>query len=99
MIEHSSGCYHMNCHCGHEFCYLCGKTWRSCRCPSYMTELEIVLGKIPWGNFEVDARRETTRSLERHWRAMLECEHPTEGWLDDYDGKICMLCGTVRKAR
>ncbi|KAL0478681.1 E3 ubq [Acrasis kona] len=29
-IERSSGCQHMTCLCGHEFCFLCGKT--DCEC-------------------------------------------------------------------
>ncbi|KAI1466507.1 uncharacterized protein F4812DRAFT_460778 [Daldinia caldariorum] len=32
MLDRSSGCNHMKCHCGHEFCYECGMTWRTCSC-------------------------------------------------------------------
>ncbi|KAH7440617.1 hypothetical protein KP509_03G001900 [Ceratopteris richardii] len=36
MIELKDGCYHITCWCGHEFCYLCGKAWKSkkqtCQC-------------------------------------------------------------------
>ncbi|KAI5370735.1 Putative IBR domain, Zinc finger, RING/FYVE/PHD-type, E3 ubiquitin ligase RBR family [Septoria linicola] len=31
--EHDYGCWHMTCACGHEFCYLCGKKWKDCKCP------------------------------------------------------------------
>ena len=32
MIELESGCYHIRCRCGREFCYLCGSPWKTCHC-------------------------------------------------------------------
>ncbi|KAK3137097.1 hypothetical protein QOZ80_5BG0447880 [Eleusine coracana subsp. coracana] len=36
MIEHTQGCFHMTCGCGHEFCYSCGADYASgvqtCQC-------------------------------------------------------------------
>ncbi|RFU72652.1 hypothetical protein TARUN_9612 [Trichoderma arundinaceum] len=29
------GCNHMTCLCNAEFCYLCGRAWRTCTCPLY----------------------------------------------------------------
>ncbi|XP_057781743.1 E3 ubiquitin-protein ligase RSL1-like [Salvia miltiorrhiza] len=37
MVSLASGCYHIYCRCGHEFCYTCGAEWRNkkatCKCP------------------------------------------------------------------
>ncbi|MQL98125.1 hypothetical protein Taro_030831 [Colocasia esculenta] len=42
MIELLSGCFHMTCRCGYEFCYTCGAAWkdkkRTCRCPLWRNE-------------------------------------------------------------
>ena len=31
MVERRSGCPHMTCRCGQEFCYHCGQLYRQCR--------------------------------------------------------------------
>ncbi|VFQ59642.1 unnamed protein product [Cuscuta campestris] len=31
MVELSSGCYHISCRCGYEFCYTCGAEWKNKR--------------------------------------------------------------------
>ncbi|DAZ94396.1 TPA: hypothetical protein N0F65_003260 [Lagenidium giganteum] len=32
-VERTSGCNHMACPRGHEFCYRCGVIWKRCDCP------------------------------------------------------------------
>lgn len=34
-IEHNKGCYHMNCKCNHQFCWVCLKKWKTCSCPRW----------------------------------------------------------------
>ncbi|CAD0037545.1 unnamed protein product, partial [Aureobasidium pullulans] len=35
VVELSSGCNHITCVCGAQFCYICGSRWRTCTCPQY----------------------------------------------------------------
>ncbi|KAK4673092.1 hypothetical protein QC763_108770 [Podospora pseudopauciseta] len=32
VVEHVSGCRHMTCPCGGQFCYVCGARWKTCFC-------------------------------------------------------------------
>ena len=32
IVERISGCDHMYCRCGQEFCYDCGQPWKKCKC-------------------------------------------------------------------
>lgn len=32
VVEKRAGCNHITCHCGSQFCYLCGAKWGSCKC-------------------------------------------------------------------
>lgn len=39
MIELRSGCYHITCVCGNEFCYVCGaQPWKTCQCEQWDEE-------------------------------------------------------------
>ncbi|KAK9711012.1 hypothetical protein K7432_008096 [Basidiobolus ranarum] len=35
LVELRSGCYHITCTCGNEFCYLCGTRWKGCQCRNW----------------------------------------------------------------
>ncbi|KAK8079106.1 hypothetical protein PG994_002913 [Apiospora phragmitis] len=32
LIEHVQGCHEISCHCGHSFCFICGKQYEDCTC-------------------------------------------------------------------
>ncbi|KAK5190433.1 hypothetical protein LTR99_008893 [Exophiala xenobiotica] len=32
LVERTTGCRHMTCKCGSQFCYVCGTKWRTCEC-------------------------------------------------------------------
>lgn len=38
VVEMLDGCSHMHCLCGHDFCYLCGATWKTCGCGPIVLE-------------------------------------------------------------
>ncbi|KAL4908967.1 hypothetical protein BDW74DRAFT_75581 [Aspergillus multicolor] len=35
LVELTVGCYHINCKCTAQFCYLCGAKWKTCNCPQF----------------------------------------------------------------
>ncbi|RKL48804.1 hypothetical protein BFJ70_g1746 [Fusarium oxysporum] len=35
MVELTHGYFHISCRCGHQFCYLCGRQWKTCNCPQW----------------------------------------------------------------
>lgn len=43
-IEKSSGCNHMTCKCGYEFCYSCGKSYGKCEHTGYEYNTDDILG-------------------------------------------------------
>ncbi|KZT06379.1 uncharacterized protein LAESUDRAFT_193182 [Laetiporus sulphureus 93-53] len=38
LVELVLGCYHMQCICKKQFCYLCAATWKECSCPQFAEE-------------------------------------------------------------
>ncbi|TDZ20541.1 hypothetical protein Cob_v006699 [Colletotrichum orbiculare MAFF 240422] len=38
IVELDHGCYHITCRCGTQFCYLCGRQWKTCACAQWSEE-------------------------------------------------------------
>ncbi|KAF4948891.1 hypothetical protein FGADI_9175 [Fusarium gaditjirri] len=73
MIELAEACNHMTCPCGQQFCFICGREWRTCGCPVY-------------GGFHlmVPMRDRPGRKPAQYRRR----PHPTEGEADRADGAL-----------
>ncbi|EMD41697.1 hypothetical protein CERSUDRAFT_110272 [Gelatoporia subvermispora B] len=41
VVELTVGCYHMECICKSQFCYLCGAAWKKCPCPQFAVPPEL----------------------------------------------------------
>jgi len=39
IIELTYGCFHITCICSTQFCYRCGSTWKTCKCPHWEERL------------------------------------------------------------
>ena len=88
------------CHCGYEFCYVCGVQWKNsnqgnlnCMCPLFdearlILQADARVGRnIPQAERERRVRREAENIRERH-----ACEH--EGLWNRINGKNdCHVCG------
>lgn len=90
MIELRTGCYHMTCTCGNQFCYLCGAhPWKTCRCIQWHDD------RLTERTNHVQARQRRTGAVEHAVirRQIVErhnCEHDV--W-QSTDGGECDECG------
>jgi len=87
MVELSQGCFHMYCRCGHEFCYLCGVHWKTCRCPQW--DEEFLTRPDPVGQPAPAPEPEPAEHLHV-WQRLTggNCEDCRADWL-----RFVMYCG------
>ncbi|KAF2663814.1 hypothetical protein BT63DRAFT_444285 [Microthyrium microscopicum] len=83
MIELDTGCYHMRCKCGHQFCYICGVEWKKCRCAQWdenrlVARANVIVNREPAGRRRMAPAERAQRMgvvrqelIERH-----QCTHP-----------------------
>ncbi|KAI1654093.1 hypothetical protein F4813DRAFT_399458 [Daldinia decipiens] len=63
-ISRTTGCSHMTCYCGHEFCYNCGSTWRTCDCTGNLDDALYVLQQPRRGPL-IEIERDAVRLIGR----------------------------------
>ncbi|XP_016652653.1 PREDICTED: probable E3 ubiquitin-protein ligase ARI10 [Prunus mume] len=46
MVELDSGCCHVTCRCGHQFCYTCGAEWKSRTCSRVLQDAQYCIAPL-----------------------------------------------------
>ena len=70
MVERKSGCRHITCTCGAEFCYHCGVKWHNCSCSDQ--DMEQRLRQLADARADAIKRREADREEEAATQAAIE---------------------------
>ncbi|KAI1471700.1 uncharacterized protein F4812DRAFT_467676 [Daldinia caldariorum] len=95
MVELNTGCYHITCRCGAQFCYLCGRRWKTCVCVQWDEELlyhraAVIYNRAPNANVRQVAMRRI-QDLAEDLRQNDECNHHT--WRSTRGRYYCDMCG------
>lgn len=86
LVELNTGCYHMTCLCRAEFCYHCGRRWKTCECELWAEErlvnrAEVIMERQvregPRNQAAVvgQARQLQIREIAEQLRRDHECDH------------------------
>eukprot|EP00747_Dinoflagellata_sp_TGD_P022995 gnl/TRDRNA2_/TRDRNA2_129475_c0_seq1.p1 gnl/TRDRNA2_/TRDRNA2_129475_c0~~gnl/TRDRNA2_/TRDRNA2_129475_c0_seq1.p1 ORF type:complete len:177 (-),score=0.60 gnl/TRDRNA2_/TRDRNA2_129475_c0_seq1:125-655(-) len=110
-VELTQGCNHITCVCRAEFCYACGATWKTCRCPLFsvpeerremerrLRVQEQVLGRrIEMAERNVIRRQIQRQECDRHrtYRVNRNCGNCRNcGFYMNCYGYICRDCSNA----
>ncbi|KAK4111180.1 hypothetical protein N656DRAFT_790666 [Canariomyces notabilis] len=81
LVELDHGCNHITCHCGFQFCYVCGERWKTCRCPQwdegrlYRRANNLVDRDAAGRRLGVQRRADLVERAVHELRANHECRH------------------------
>ncbi|KAH8652866.1 hypothetical protein BGZ61DRAFT_575186 [Ilyonectria robusta] len=96
LVELNLGCNHITCKCKAEFCYECGRRWKTCRCEHFredrlIARADAIIDRDPHAaNLTGQPREERRRREMRNLVQNYECYH--RNWTYRGGGHQCEEC-------